>query len=93
MSSSIARLRVKDAVNCVWWLANTKWNIGTVDAAGSLKALVEALYPDVTEPYRLIEYLINEGLRLLNVRDAVPPDVVGLLFAAAEIEVTQKEQT
>ena len=58
---------------------NTKWNIGTVDANGGLRALIEAIYDDVVEPYRLIEHLINEGLRLLDTGDSIPPDVVGLL--------------
>ena len=62
--------------------ANTKWNVGTVDPNGSLRALVESLYGDATEPYRLVEHLINEGLKLLETGDSVPPDVVGLLFAA-----------
>ena len=58
--------------------ANTKWNIGTVDADGSLRALVESFYGAIAEPYRLVEYLINEGLRLLDTGD-VPPNVVKLI--------------
>jgi hypothetical protein len=58
---------------------NTKWNIGTVDASGSLRALIDAMYADVSEPYRLIEHLINEGLTLLDTGDSEPPDVIGLL--------------
>jgi hypothetical protein len=58
--------------------ASTKWNIGTVDADASLRALVESFYGSVAEPYRLIEYLINEGLRLLDSGD-VPPNVVKLI--------------
>ncbi|OWV64184.1 hypothetical protein ATY76_22310 [Rhizobium sp. R339] len=61
---------------------NTKWNIGTVDGDGSLKSVVEAVFDGVTEPYRLIEYLINEGLSRLGSNDAIPPDVVGILFQA-----------
>ena len=57
---------------------NTKWNIGTVDADASLRALIESFYGAVAEPYRLIEYLINEGLRLLDSGD-VPPNVVKLI--------------
>ncbi len=66
--------------------ANTKWNIGTVDASGSLRALIESVYGETVEPYRLIEYLINEGLRRLNPGGSVPPDVVGLLFSVKEAE-------
>lgn len=59
--------------------SNTKWNIGTVDGDGSLRSVVEAVFDGVTEPYRLIEYLINEGLTRLGSDDAIPPDVVGIL--------------
>ncbi|MBX7536225.1 hypothetical protein K3175_11215 [Qipengyuania sp. GH1] len=58
--------------------ANTKWNVGTVDSDGGLRALVEAVYGVIAEPYRLIEYLINEGLRLLDSGD-VPPNVLKLI--------------
>lgn len=58
--------------------ASTKWNIGTVDADASLRALIESFYGAVAEPYRLVEYLINEGLRLLDSGD-VPPNVVKLI--------------
>jgi hypothetical protein len=57
---------------------NTKWNVGTVDPDASLKALIESFYGAVSEPYRLVEYLINEGLRRLDSGD-VPPNVVKLI--------------
>ncbi len=60
--------------------AGTKWNVGSVDSDGALKAVVEALYPDETQPYRLVEHLMNEGLRLFDKGDALPPDVAGVLF-------------
>lgn len=66
--------------------ASTKWNIGTVDASGSLRALIESVYGETAEPYRLIEHLINEGLRGLDPGGAVPPDIVGLLFAVKDAE-------
>jgi len=62
---------------------STKWNIGTVDPDASLKALIESLFGVVAEPYRLMEYLINEGLRLLDGGD-VPPNVVKLIPVAAK---------
>jgi len=62
--------------------APTKWNVGTVDPDGSLKALIEALYPEAREPYRLVEQLMNEGLRLLDPGNSLPPDVPGILFSA-----------
>jgi len=63
--------------------ASTKWNIGTVDSDGGLRALVEAIYGAVAEPYRLIEYLINEGLRQLDSGD-IPPNVLKLIPAPAK---------
>jgi hypothetical protein len=60
--------------------ANTKWNVGTVDADSSLRAVIEALYPACSEPYRLIEHLINEGLKMLDAGPGLPPDVAGVLF-------------
>ncbi len=62
--------------------AATKWNVGTVDGDASLRAVIESLYPETTEPYRLVEYLINEGLRLLDSSDGLPPDVAGVLFSS-----------
>jgi hypothetical protein len=62
--------------------ANTKWNVGTADSDQSLKAIIEAMYPEVVEPYRLIEHLMNEGLQRLD-GGQLPPDVVGVLFKAS----------
>ena len=59
--------------------ADTKWNAGSVDPDGSLRALVEACYPGTEEPYRLVEYLMNEGLRALPSM----PDVWQLLTVSA----------
>lgn len=61
--------------------AGTKWNVGSVDPDASLRSLIEALYPSTTEPYRLVEHFMNEGLRLLDGGDDLPPDVVGVLFS------------
>lgn len=61
--------------------AGTKWNVGSVDSDGGLKAVVEALFPDEGQPYRLVEHLMNEGLRLFDKGDKLPPDVAGALFA------------
>ena len=63
--------------------AGTKWNVGSFDSDGTLKAIVEALYPKETAPYRLVEHLINEGLRLMDKADGLPPDVAGIILAAA----------
>ena len=57
---------------------STKWNVGTFDGDGSLRLLVEAIYGETAEPYRLVEHLMNEGLQLLD-PDGTPPDVVGII--------------
>lgn len=44
----------------------TKWNVGSVDPDGTLRSILEALYPDTAEPYRLAEYLMNHGIELLS---------------------------
>jgi hypothetical protein len=33
----------------------TKWNVGSVDPDGSLRSLIEALFPNAVEPYRTAE--------------------------------------
>ena len=60
--------------------AGTKWNVGSVDNDGTLKAIIQALYPQETQPYRLIEHLMNEGLGRLKSEEGLPPDVAGILF-------------
>jgi hypothetical protein len=62
--------------------AETKWNAGSVDSDGSLRALLESLYPGTSEPYRLLEHLMNEGLKALAPSDDQEADVYGLLFPA-----------
>lgn len=64
--------------------AGTKWNVGSFDSDGALKSVIEALYPDEANPYRLVEHLLNEGLRLLDKGDGLPPDVAGLVLTAAK---------
>ncbi len=64
--------------------AGTKWHFGSFDSDGGLKAVIEALYPEETNPYRQIEYLINEGLRLFDKGNGQAPDVVGAILAAAK---------
>lgn len=45
--------------------AGTKWNVGSFDPNNDLQTLLVALYPGVETPYRLLEYLIDEGLKLV----------------------------
>ncbi len=60
--------------------AGTKWNVGSVDNDGTMKAIIQALYPEEAQPYRLIEHLMNEGLGRLKSEEGLPPDVAGILF-------------
>lgn len=64
--------------------AGTKWNVGTFDGDGSLRSVIEALYPEEATPYRLAEHFINDGLRRLKRSDGLAPDVAGLVLAAAK---------
>ena len=61
--------------------AETKWNVGSVDPDGSMRSLLEALFPAITEPYRLAEHLMNEGIGALSVTVAGGPDLYDTLFA------------
>src|SRR3954453_1810485 len=60
--------------------AETKWNVGSVDPDGSMRSLLEALFPDADEPYRLAEYLMNEGVRLLTATLGGSADLYDTLF-------------
>ena len=41
----------------------TRWSPDLFDPSGEIRAVLRALYPDTTMPIRLVEYLIDEGLR------------------------------
>ena len=60
--------------------ADTKWNVGSVDPTGSLRSVLSAFYPEESEPYRLLEYLMNKGLTELAGNEAETPDVYGAMF-------------
>ena len=62
--------------------AETKWNVGSVDPDGSVRSLVEALCPDVSEPYRLAEHLMNEGIRMLSAERSAGLDLYDVMFPA-----------
>lgn len=54
----------------------TRWALGNFDETGEIRALLTALYPDCDTPVRLMEHLVNEGLRMVAVRvrsEAVGP--------------------
>lgn len=61
----------------------TKWNVGSVDPDGSLRSLIEALFPDVTEPYRAAEFLMNEGIRGLVTPSGGTTDLYSTLFPSS----------
>jgi hypothetical protein len=60
--------------------AETKWNVGSVDPGGSLRSLVEALFPEVSDPYRVMEHLMNEGIKALTQGTAGPGNLYDTLF-------------
>jgi hypothetical protein len=63
--------------------AETKWNVGSVDPDGSMRSLLEALFPEADEPYRLAEHLMNEGIKLLATRLGGSADLYDTLFTKA----------
>ena len=46
----------------------TRWSPDLFDPSGEIRALLRAMYPDTTMPIRLMEYLIDEGLRCITAR-------------------------
>jgi hypothetical protein len=46
----------------------TRWAAGNFDKTGEIRALLCALYPNCTTPVRLMEHLVNEGLKMVSVR-------------------------
>lgn len=54
----------------------TRWALGNFDETGEIRTLLTALYPDCDTPVRLMEHLVNEGLRMVAARvrsEAVGP--------------------
>jgi hypothetical protein len=46
----------------------TRWAAGNFDKTGEIRALLAALYPACRTPVRLMEHLVNEGLRMVSDR-------------------------
>lgn len=46
----------------------TRWAAGNFDKTGEIRALLAALYPSCTTPVRMMEHLVNEGLRMVATR-------------------------
>src|SRR5690348_1172507 len=53
----------------------TRWAAGNFDKTGEIRALLTAMYPSCETPVRLMEHLVNEGLRLVAAR--VQSEAVG----------------
>ena len=43
----------------------TRWAVGNFDDTGEIKTLLGAIYPGCETPVKLMEHLVNEGLKLL----------------------------
>jgi len=54
---------------------DTRWSAGNFDKTGEIRLLVTALYPGNATPVRLMEHLVNEGLRMISDRlsDSIGP--------------------
>ena len=46
----------------------TRWSPDLFDPTGELRLVLRAMYPNTTMPIRLMEHLIDEGLRLIQAR-------------------------
>jgi hypothetical protein len=62
MSLSIREGAVPGTVS----LAETKWNKGGFDPQGEIAETIRALFPEITTPYRAIEFFVNDGLERLG---------------------------
>lgn len=65
--------------------ADTIWNVGSFDSNGELRTLMPLLFPNIENPYRLVEYLINAGLEIIgnylaNNKEIVFQDLVKMGF-------------
>lgn len=68
--------------------ATGTWNLGSLDRDGELRALVEALYPELDEdPAVTLETLMDKGLILLGdlVRKSDVPTIVSLVERAGRV--------
>lgn len=59
----------------------TVWNVGSFDPDGEIRDLIRALFPEVEDPYRAAEYLINKGLQMIgdHVEEHKEMDVLRLI--------------
>lgn len=54
----------------------TRWAAGNFDPSGEIRALLSVFFPGCKLPVRLMEHLVNEGMRL--VADRLKSDAVGV---------------
>jgi len=61
--------------------AETVWNVGSFDPDGELRNLISALFPDIDTPYRHMECLINDGLKIMerHLAESRELDIVSLM--------------
>ncbi len=57
---------------------DTRWAVGNFDKTGEIRTVVTALYPGAETPVRLIEHLVNEGLRFIGGRLRTVTDLATL---------------
>ena len=58
----------------------TRWSPDLFDPTGEIRALLRAMHPNTAMPIRLMEYLIEEGLRRITAKvDAGEDSPTGLL--------------
>lgn len=53
----------------------TRWAAGNLDETGEIRVLLAVFYPNCKLPVRLMQHLINEGIRL--VRERIDSTAVG----------------
>lgn len=46
----------------------TRWASGNFDSTGEIRAVLSVLYPECKAPVRLMEHLVNEGIKLIGQR-------------------------
>ena len=51
----------------------TVWNVGSFDPDAELRNLIPILFPETETPYRLVEFYVNAGLKLIGEKMAKDP--------------------
>ena len=67
--------------------ANTIWNVGSFDSDNQLRQIIPILYPNCETPYRAIESLIDNGLRIIKSKISAGNLDIGLLIRQADLSV------